>query len=777
MRRSFVRTAALISTLLASTTASALLAAAPAETASQPTAPLLASANDAAAAQPPGPATGNADAAPAPQPAASSNGLGEIVVTASRREQNLQDVGISVTAIGSKALTELGVKQTTDLVAQVPALKMRQNSPNITVFNIRGVSQNAFDDHLESPIAFYQDDAYVASATAVGIPTFDVARVEVLRGPQGTLFGRNATGGLIQVVSARPTKTLDGYLDITGGTRGHFSGEGAVGGPLTDWAQFRISGVYNYRDPILKNDLASGVGGQNNYAFRAQLALQPTDNLKVLFIGRYARDKNEKVGGGTFAAAYPNAEGLGEFVRPDQNPFGTCNGCDPLGYRAGPNPFSISEDQDANFNRRVYGGQGRVEWTLGGVTATSITDYQQLTKRQIEDDDGTPNPVLVGNEHQRYHQFSEEFRLSGKTDRFRWTAGAYYLNWRSKSDYVESSYALYGTPANPFVSAYHTNMPTKTWALYGQAEYDITRKLTFIGGLRYNVDKKTANYQLEDTFGDSLVFNPTTYPGLARENFKDYAARAQLNYKITPDILLYASFNRGIKGPAFSTPLFAPAVPENLPYKGETLLDYEAGIKSSFFNNRLRLNIGGFIYDYHDYQAYFYYNISSTIRNLPARAKGFEAELTALPVTGLTLSGGLSVMTSRVKGVVLPGGQTVDPHFPMAPGVSGNLVARYEAPVSERLKAAFQFDMSATGPFSFTLYPAPDTRQKAYSVGNMRVSLSDSNDRWNIALFSHNIWNQTYRVYAIDDASSVGDVISSYGERRWFGIELRYNLR
>jgi iron complex outermembrane recepter protein len=698
--------------------------------------------------------------------------VGEIVVTASRREQKLQDLGISITAIGGQALTEMGVKQTTDIVSQVPGLKFNAFSPSVTVFNIRGVSQNAFDDHLEPPVAVYIDDGYVAVMGAAGVPSFDIARVEVLRGPQGTLFGRNATGGLIHFISARPTRTFDGYADVTGGTGGHANGEAALGGPLADNLQFRLAGTYNYRAPYVKNLIGPGIGQENNYAVRAQLAYQPASNVNILVIGRFSRNANESTGSYTSAAAYPDADGLGVFVGPNQNPWGTCNGCDALGYRAPSNPYVINSDTVGKFNRSIYGAQGRIEWDLGAVKIQSITDYQTMHKTQGEDDDGTPNPIFDDFYFQHFHQVSEELKFSGTLPSLRWTAGLYYLDWYSSAGIRLNSYAFYGTPQAPFQSAYDTIVSTRSWSAYAQTEYDILPRVTLIGGLRYVNDRKTDNYHLFDSLGTDFYFNPSTDPILARENYNDYSARAELNYKLDRDVMLYASFNRGIKGPSFSTPLLAPVAAQDLPYGGETLLAYEAGLKSTFLDGHVRLNLGGYIYDYKNYQGYFYINANSFIRNLPARARGLEAELTIVPMTGLTVSGGLSMMNTRVHDVTLPSGRVADTSLPQAPGISGNGVLRYERPVSQRLKVIAQFDMSFTSASYFTMYPSPVNLQPAFALGNVRLSLADREDKWSLAVFSRNLWGTVYRVYA-NDTSGAGIAAGQYGEPRWVGIELR----
>src|SRR5512137_2466815 len=210
------------------------------------------------------------------QQAGASSGIEEIVVTAQRREENLQDVGISVTALGPAALTNLNITVATDITKAVPSLKMNAYSSSQVVFNIRGVSQNDYGDQQEPPVAVYQDDSYSSSINTASFPVFDLARVEVLRGPQGTLFGRNATGGAIQFISKKPTKDFEGDATITTGSYSELIAEGALSGPLADNFQARIAAISNTDDGYMESVVA-GVpdrGGNDHYAVRGQIAWQ-----------------------------------------------------------------------------------------------------------------------------------------------------------------------------------------------------------------------------------------------------------------------------------------------------------------------------------------------------------------------------------------------------------------------------------------------------------------------------------------------------------------------
>src|SRR5271166_453259 len=208
--------------------------------------------------------------------------LEEIIVTAQRREQNLQDVGTSVTAFDASSLERLGLKDVTDIVGQTPGMQFNQYSATVTVYNLRGVSQNDFSDHQEAPIAVYSDDAYIANTGALAGSLFDLQRVEVLRGPQGTLFGRNATGGLIQYVSKQPTDDPEGYVEVTVGNYGLIQTEGAVGGALSDRVDTRLSFSTSDRDGYITNRIGASINNQKQYAGRLQFKIKPSDDGEIL---------------------------------------------------------------------------------------------------------------------------------------------------------------------------------------------------------------------------------------------------------------------------------------------------------------------------------------------------------------------------------------------------------------------------------------------------------------------------------------------------------------
>ncbi|MDE0155995.1 MAG: TonB-dependent receptor plug domain-containing protein [Gammaproteobacteria bacterium] len=317
--------------------------------------------------------------------------LDEIVVTAQKREQSLQDVGISVTAFSGDQIRELGYTNTIDIAQQTPALNIIQFHPTLTTLVIRGISQNDFADHLEAPIATYVDETYVSAMGAAHVQMFDLERVEVLRGPQGTLFGRNATGGLIHYISRRPTEEFEGYGEFTYGSYNQTKWEGALGGPITQNLLGRFSFAGNFHDGVAENRIGPDLRESEAYALRGQLEFRATDNFTLNLKAHFSED--DSLGNAyTSTPIRGNEDGLGVRLGPDENAYGTCPGCDPNGFRdPDDDPFTGSYEHSGEFRRGIAGFTGKMTLDVGeATTLTLIADYLQMNKNYSEDTDGTP---------------------------------------------------------------------------------------------------------------------------------------------------------------------------------------------------------------------------------------------------------------------------------------------------------------------------------------------------------------------------------------------------
>ena len=780
-------------------------------------------------------------AIPAAALAAEDASADEIVVTAQKREQKLQDVGIAISVLSKDDLDNRTINTATDVVSAIPNLKYNAYSSSQVVFNMRGVSQNDYGDQQEPPVAVYQDDSYASSITTASFPIFDLARVEALRGPQGTLFGRNATGGAVQFISTQPTDSIDGYVRLTYGRFNQAIVEGAISGPLSDNLTARVSGIYNRDDGYMRN-ITPGEkdrGANNHWALRGIFAYEPTSAFKAKLTLRYAQaDKERQAGVYNYAPACPNAQFQGEFLAPNA----TCDywgvtGTAGNGYfnpaiaaSQGGSPWKTAGTGDAYVDRKMFGSTLRIDAKVAGLDLTSISDYQHLNKFYIESGNGPPEIPYVENvtppatapcpapntnltcyasgtvffQDANVSQYSQEIRLSKASGRNFLTFGAFGM-------IIDGKYrAKYATPFAGYDPSVRFTQQTKSFALFAQDEYKLTDQVKLIGGLRYWRDKKEGDYTAIHTlplYALSLKFGPrgisyadltgtndpatwtygqgssgvTITPDAASPSFSGVTARAQIDYKPSDQLLLYASYNRGSKSGGFTfstgTPFPSQVVDtlNNLAYRPETLNDYEVGLKSTLAPGTT-LNLAAFYYDYKNYQAFVQVGYTQVVRNLPATVKGVEADFSTRLADGLTLQLSGAYQDSKVKNVLLPDGVTVVAHdLPQAPKFSGSATARYEFPLAGG-NASVQADALWQSKMCFTVMCAPVEREGGYAVANSRIGFTTANEKVDVALFVNNLFNKAYRVYAFDGSLYWGDTLGVYAKPRTWGFSVRYNF-
>ncbi len=671
--------------------------------------------------------------------------LEEVVVTAQKREQDLQDVAISITAFSGDQLRELGFTATDAFDEQVPGLMVTSYGGGVTtIFNIRGSQQLDFADQQEPPVAVYMDGSYNSYLAGVGFNFFDLDRIEVLRGPQGTLFGRNATGGVVHLVSKKPTQELDGYVEAGGGEYGKYVVEAAVGGGLTETVSGRIS-MYRERNDGYTEEATPGIDDHNqidNWSTRAQLLFEPNDDLSILINGRYSTDDISggvyhinrslaDVGGipglpgdgaiqeGTSAQhqAYclgaPGTVGVLSFAPtpPQTNCFG---------YLDDGDPYTVETNTNGFYNRDHYGFTGTITWNTAFGEITSITDWQDFKKRYLEDTDSTPLQLFDFFQDMDSNQISQELRLRGENERMKWTVGFYYLN--IDSDFrVGVDGAGTGVNVDPATGApigpldqdsfgaigisldNRYSLETDTYAFFGQLEYDLTDQFTLSAGIRYTHDEKDINVTplcgfapgLADisnancqflaslgTFAQGGFGDIVQGLGLVDSRTEeDWSGHVELNYRHNDNWLYYGKITRGHKAGGFNSGGTLFFTPAQAEFDSELPISYEVGFKGTFWDGRARLNAAAFYIDYEDFQTFTQLGLSLLLFNIDARVYGSEIELALNPADGWDVLFGLSLLDAEQEDLFGPGGAINRP-MPNSPDVSFNALVRYEFPVN-----------------------------------------------------------------------------------------------
>ena len=735
----------------------------------------------------------------------SSNALAQVTlesvtVTAQKREESLQDVGISVTAVSTAQLENLGASRSVDIAQQVPAMQYTTWTPAFTTFSLRGVSQNNFQDNLEAPVAVYMDGAYVASMNGINGQMFDLERIEVLRGPQGTLFGRNATGGLLHFLSHRPVETeTNGYIEAGAADFGTYSFEGAVGGAFSDRVRGRIAGRWEKSDGYLKAGTAFDIPatgqtsqGADGIALRGMLQIDASDAVKVDLTAAYSKDDHVPTGQYVVTlTGFDINTGLGAFT----NAFAG-DPADPDGPFDFPRtPITGDEHRhwsnlDTYFDRETTSLTAQVTAALGGVEFVSITNWLTLDKFYIEDAAGGLETLVglsfVYTTEAAFDQWSQEFRLSGSSDRVRWQVGAYYLDmsWDTFQK-VDGGLALGFTGSSSDTQNLSTFgvIDSTNWSAFGQVEFDLAERWTLIAGLRWSQDDK--DLEMQQVYEDIPEGVPptetrniddiaVTIPGVDVIDYGDYAARLQLNFEPTDSSLLYVSYNRGIKGGNWSLDPLGFVADEDLKHHEEVLQAFELGWKSEFWNGAARLNAAAFYYDYKDYQAFSLVNLTPQVTNSNADAQGGEIELTLSPTQGLNLMLGASFIDSTVDAVptVFPG--TVKAEFPNAPGMSLNLLARYEWPAFGG-NLAVQFDGKWNDDQFLEGTNSEVSFEPAYSVWNASLSYASGDGGFGMSVYVRNLFDEDYRLYNLD-LGALGFIEQAFGPPQQLGVTVSYRF-
>jgi iron complex outermembrane receptor protein len=741
--------------------------------------------------------------------------LEEVIVTAQKREQSVQDVAISITALSGNQLRNLGLDSTLDFDDHVPGLLVTDfGSGSTTQFTIRGSAQLDFADHHEPPVAVYTDKSYNSYVGGVGGNFFDVDRIEVLRGPQGTLFGRNATGGVVQIISKQPSQEKDGYFEVTAGEFSQIRTEGAIGGGITDTVSGRASFSYENDDGYQKNTIGDNVNDTNNISLRGQLLFEPSDDLSIHITGRYAEDDVNSQGYHVTSllldiGGIPGlpGDGMAKVGTPAQQdafcaaflgpPFPLAPGAtDCFGYTEpndGDNTVSI--DEVGFFKRKHWGATGSIEYEFGdGMKFVSITDFQNFEKDYLEDTDASPAPLFTFAQTLESQQFSQEIQIHGESDKVKWVAGLYYLE-------IDTDAGVYTDVGNCCLVILDNDYSylTESYAAFLQAEFAITDQFSFTAGFRWTEDKKDIGGEtrcVDDGSGAdfglpapacNLFFGGTVQVGETRENttttFNDFSlnrsegewsAVAQADYRPNDDWLVYAKFTRGNKAGGFNAGAAMLFTPEAFEFGGEILNSYEIGFKADLFGGKARLNASAYYYDYNNFQNFAAQGINLIVFNADAENVGAEIELTMNPVEGLEMLLGAAIQDAKMKDVEFAG-VTRDRKMANAPDLTLNGLGRYSWPTGNG-NISGQVDFSYVGSRSLNGIDHPGLYEDSYLIANARLGYGTSDGKWEAALWVKNFTNEDYVATSFDLSTFIGVEIAVPNAPRWFGGSIRYNF-
>ena len=686
----------------------------------------------------------------------------DIVVTAQRREQNVQDVPIAITALGGNQLKALNIQDAQRLVDFVPGLKAAGlgGASGPPFFNIRGISFIDFSGINEASVALYVDDVYQVAQGAGTQQVYDLDRVEVLRGPQGTLFGRNSTAGVIHYVTRKPTDTFQGEVSLQYGRANQIIAQAAAGGPLGEGIRGRVAVKYN-RDDGLQRSPVTGTRFMKTTAIAARAILQVDlgDDAMLEIKGNYAHNDGQS----PIHRPY--------FVLDPNDPSGYCGGrpvpgtpadlthaaCILAGKgvsRTAGKAFSnyrategTSDVDDWPFRYTSWGGYAKLTADLGGVDLVSISGYENYTQYFTYEADGYDNrPYGAGardlgvffNPHSE--TFSQELRLSGKTGGgINWVLGGYYYSGRQRSD---NTISVDGVKSDQIGFTTHT----KSRAVFGQVDVPLGDQITLSGGLRYTADRRSLDPLDCSKSLTSTICLPTIVDRI-KENALTFRFAGE--FRPADDVMLYAAYSRGFKSGGWNTNR-SPAL--RGPVGAEKIDNYELGLKSQFLDNRVTFNLAAFYYKYKGIQALIGSNDPVTgaaivlyINAGDPRTYGLEGELSARLTDHLEVRLGASYLDTKIianpafsaDGRVLNGNRLAQ-----APEFSGNAIVRYTVPMGDNGDVTLQAD----GRWQSYVYSGVDNdpaeKVEAYGIANLRVSWKSAEGHYGLEAFVDNVFDK-----------------------------------
>jgi iron complex outermembrane receptor protein len=712
----------------------------------------------------------------------SEGGLSDIVVTAQRRTQNVQDIPIAITAISGDALTQAGIRDPRDLTLLVPNLSFQAGTAATTTsLFIRGVGIGDFNSNTTGAVGIYVDDVFLGANAGKLFNVFDSDGIEVLKGPQGTLYGRNTTAGAIRFSSRKPTDTWVADGSALYGRFNEVQIEGGAGGPIVDdLIKVRVAGIYTRRDGTTLNRVTGNkVNDLDMWAGRAIIDVTPTDALLIRATLHAGRNR-----GGARQFQH-RGQGVDFAGQPNVSPTGVP--LDGFGY-ADTDGDVYAGDYDIEGKERVdvLGGSINAQWKLGGATITSISAYEQVNRDTLEDTDASPNNVLTARYVDRPRQFSQELRIASDGDRrLSYVLGAFYFHDKLKTDSAFDILRGVRDPSAPLggfdpVSSigylrYPYTQTTNSIAAFGQLDYKLTDRLTATAGVRASRDKIRFDYSTFFDEPDLLVpildFDRT-------KSFRDVSYRAALAYQ-ADRTLFYASASKGYNSGGFAGGSSSDPV-QLEPFRSERLFAYEVGVKTELLDRRLRINTAAFYYDYKDLQVFIF----DTSGVLPIQRKlnagnaqiyGIETEITAQPTAALNLFVGASLMHSEYKDfTALASTDYAGNTLVSAPSFAVSGGATWTQPIADKGSIRARADGSYQSKIFLTPDNAANYRVNGYGIINARLSWLTADERYEFALWGKNITGTKYISYISPVVTQ--DQIN-YNDPGTYGVQIVVHLK
>ncbi|WP_372732175.1 TonB-dependent receptor [Novosphingobium sp.] len=691
---------------------------------------------------------------------------GEIVVTAAKRSESLQAVPISISAISGDTLAKSRVSSVDSLVTKVANLQLTSIvGDNTPIFALRGVSMSDYSLNQSSPVATYYDEVYKGNFAFLGVTMYDLERVEVLRGPQGTLYGKNTTGGAVNII-ARGAKLgeTSGYVNAGYGNYDRVDLNAGFNVPLGEKAALRIAGTYARADGWFKNvvpgkpDLAS----TDEYAIRGTLNFEASESVRFVLRA---------------STSYQNPQNYGIYAQPEAV------------NRPGLGRREIASNLDAKRQARTYSVALTSTFDISDALAiTSITAWDKGNLFFYEDTDGTASELLEIPYTDRATQFAQDLRLTSDTGGpFDFILGAYFHREKVFNETTFEigkdidSDGLAGITANdcavglPLACLFRNNFTQvkKSYAIYSDVKYALSDAVTLRGGLRYTHDTGEQTDFKSDALGvdGSLIANliPLSALKYSQDNL---SGKIGVDFKLADGNLIYANVSRGYRAPSFNAQAFFD--PSELSVaKAEEVTAYELGAKTQFLDRRITLNLAGFYYDYRNQQ---FINIdpntaAQTLLNIPkSRIYGSEAELTIRASDQLTIHSGMGILATKIQQGIVSGNNVAGNRLSNAPSLTFNTTVDLTLFDGDMGQLSIHPDIAYQTSQFFEVLNIPRLRQTSYAIVGGHIDWESANGRFSASIWGKNLSDKFYFTSRVDLLAGFGFDYNHIGNPRTYGI-------
>jgi iron complex outermembrane receptor protein len=736
--------------------------------------------------------------------------LEEVLVTATKREQSLQDVAVAVTALGADVLQDAQINNAEDLTFLVPSLNLQKGSnPRQTSFSIRGIGTQSFSSAVEPSVSTMLDGVVMGRSGQSFMQLLDVQRVEVLRGPQGTLFGKNSTGGVVHIITQNPSEEPSGELMATAISDEEYRGGLTVSGPITDELGYRLSATGTTVDDFTKNYFdGDKLNGSDEWSVRGKLRWFPTETVELKWASDYSdRSCNCTASplrsldpfGGNEDAVQDILDNIGPVTPGDENEDVNINDL----------PFSDSES---------WGHSLEVNWDIGEFVLTSITAGREFEVNGFGDINSQPTDFRGFNQFggSEQEQFTQELRLLSPGDgKFTYVVGLFYFDQTVERTFRRDFEIIVGSPA--FAVA-DFQVDTKNWAAFGEATWNINDTWRMIFGARYTEDE--LEFEFERTSEGPQIGIP---PGVALTRGdteeEDFSPKLVVQWDYSDVGMTYLSYSEGYKGPAFDMAFGTD--PVDLPrVDPETSESWELGLKTTLFDGQVRLNVAVFHSVYDDFQSQAYFDPDGTPPDCPddipdcnvgddpgsfilinageVSTQGVELDFLAQVTENLRLTGGVAYIdasiddypagpcsggqTFRMEGTCGSAGLNLQDleggDLPFSPDWKGSLAASYTVPLDGSFDVVLKGSVRAQDEVQYSLTQDKNTIQDAYAIFDASVVFQGHNEQWDATLFVKNIADEFYASSIQPNNAAI--VPNAYNHRygkqagRTFGAEMRY---